>query len=639
MLALALAGSSSEARAAPGDIGYQGPTTTGAGTAPTGSKPESKLWWNDGFWWASMWDSASADFHIFRLDLSTQTWTDTGVALDDRGSTRADVLWDEAAGKLYVASHRFSESPASGYPSRLYRYSYDAATDTYTRDSGFPVTINNYKLETLVIDKDSTGKLWATWVQGTQVYVNRTVCNPVCNDASWGTPLLLSPTAVKADDISSVIAFAGSKVGVLWSDQNKAAFSFAVHADDQPDNAWTLETALQGPGLADDHINLKTDVTGRVFAAVKTSKSSSLDPLTMLLVRDPAGDWSSYVFGRVQDHHTRPILELDEADGIVHMFATSPGSGGTIFEKTAPVDSISFAAGLGTAVIKDADGKVNNVTSTKQNVSASTGLVVAAAGSNSHYWHNYLPLGGGGPAPPTASFTASPTSGTAPLTVNFTDTSSGNPNEWAWDFQNDGIVDSTVKNPTFTYTSVGTYSVRLTVTNSVSSSNTTKANYITVATSGGGSTLTFTPTDDAYVRSNFPDENTGGQATIRAFKNLAETNSYLKFQVAGVTGPVTSVKLRLYVVDGSTVAGKIYGVPDTSWSEGAITWTSRPPVGSLLASGGSAPVGTWVEFDLGSAVTANGIYSFALKDGGDNAVWYSSKEGANPPQLVVTFGS
>jgi PKD repeat protein len=235
-----------------------------------------------------------------------------------------------------------------------------------------------------------------------------------------------------------------------------------------------------------------------------------------------------------------------------------------------------------------------------------------------------------------ASFTAVPSSGSAPLTVQFTDTSSGTVESRAWDFTNDGTVDSTEANPTFEYATPATYTAKLTVANAAGSSSTTRT--ITVNPPGGGSKLTFTPTDDAYVRSNFPDENSGGQTTIRAFKNLAETNSYLKFSVAGVTGPVTSVTLRLYVVDGSSAAGKIYGVTDTLWSEGAITWSTRPSAGSLLASGGSAPVGTWVDFNLGSAVAGDGTYSFALKDGNDNAVWYSSKEGANAPQLVISFG-
>jgi trimeric autotransporter adhesin len=624
------------AGSAPGDVGFEGPPSNGSGSAPTGSKPESKLWWNDGFWWASMWDPASADFHIFKLDTGTQTWSDTGVALDDRSGTRADTLWDAAAGKLYVASHRWSESPASGYPARLYRYSYNASTDTYTRDSGFPVTINNFRTETLVIDKDSTGQLWATWVQGGKVWVNASACSPACNDASWDTAFSINPANVNSDDISSLIAFGGNKLGVMWSNQTTSTDYFAVHSDSAADNVWTIESALQGSGLADDHINLKTDSSGRVFAAVKTSKSGSADPLTMLLVRSTGGSWSSHVFGLKRDHHTRPIVLLDEANGLVRMFATAPESGGTIYQKTSPLDSISFAGGLGTPIVKDADNQVNNVTSTKQNLDASTNLVVLAHSGALRYFHNFVSLAGGG-EPPAASFTAVPSSGSAPLTVQFTDTSSGAVNSRAWDFQDDGSVDSTAASPTFTYASPGTYTARLTVSNGAGSSSTTRT--ITVTPSGGGSTLTFTPTDDAYVRQPYPNEQTGAQTTIRVYKGASETHSYLKFTVSGVTGPVSSVELRLFVTDASAVAGSVYHVADTSWLESTITWTTRPTPGALITTGGAAPIGTWMEFDLTGAVGGNGTYSFVLKDGGDNAAWYSSKEGANDPQLAVTFGS
>jgi hemolysin type calcium-binding protein len=399
VLSLALFALPAVANAAPGDIGFEGPTTTGGGGGASGEKPESKLWWNDGFWWGSMWHAASGDFHIFRLEEGSQSWVDTGVALDDRPATRADTLWDGAAGKLYVASHRFSESPASGHPSRLYRFSYEAATNTYTRDAGFPVLINNFRTETLVIDKDSSGQLWATWVQGGKVWVNRSLCNPACNDASWGTAFALPVAAVKGDDISSLIAFGGDRVGVLWSNQNNWTFGFAIHSDSQADEVWSLETALAGTQLSDDHINLKTDSGGRVYAAIKTSKTANPDPLTMLLVRQAGGGWSSHVFGREQDNHTRPIVVLDEQHGIVHMYATDSGSGGAIVEKTTPMSAISFPTGKGTPVIKDADGQVNNATSTKQNVNSTTGLVVLAASNNWHYMHSFQALGGG-PSPP-----------------------------------------------------------------------------------------------------------------------------------------------------------------------------------------------------------------------------------------------
>ncbi|MDZ5661737.1 ThuA domain-containing protein [Nocardioides sp. S-58] len=71
---------------------------------------------------------------------------------------------------------------------------------------------------------------------------------------------------------------------------------------------------------------------------------------------------------------------------------------------------------------------------------------------------------------PSASATATPSSGVAPLTVQFSSAGSRDPDEgdsivgYAWDFQNDGTVDSTQPDPTFTYTANGVYDARLTVT-------------------------------------------------------------------------------------------------------------------------------------------------------------------------------
>ena len=65
---------------------------------------------------------------------------------------------------------------------------------------------------------------------------------------------------------------------------------------------------------------------------------------------------------------------------------------------------------------------------------------------------------------PVADFTATPPFGAAPLSVQFTDTSSAGATAWQWDFDNDGVVDSTQRNPSHVYTTQGTYSVRLDVT-------------------------------------------------------------------------------------------------------------------------------------------------------------------------------
>ncbi len=86
--------------------------------------------------------------------------------------------------------------------------------------------------------------------------------------------------------------------------------------------------------------------------------------------------------------------------------------------------------------------------------------------------------------PPAAAFSADPVSGKAPLNVRFTDESTGPVTAYAWDFDNDGSVDSIEKNPVWTYTSAGTYSVRLVVRGPNGTDDELRTDYITV--SGGG---------------------------------------------------------------------------------------------------------------------------------------------------------
>jgi len=81
---------------------------------------------------------------------------------------------------------------------------------------------------------------------------------------------------------------------------------------------------------------------------------------------------------------------------------------------------------------------------------------------------------------PVSAFSATPISGTVPLEVQFTDESTGVITGWNWDFNSDGLVDSTQQNPLHTYTGAGEYSVSLTVTNP-SGSHTTSQNVLAEA--------------------------------------------------------------------------------------------------------------------------------------------------------------
>ncbi|MFZ1685229.1 MAG: S8 family serine peptidase [Candidatus Zixiibacteriota bacterium] len=89
---------------------------------------------------------------------------------------------------------------------------------------------------------------------------------------------------------------------------------------------------------------------------------------------------------------------------------------------------------------------------------------------------NYVTVTGA----PTANFIGSPTSGYTPLTVAFTDQSTGGPTSWSWTFGDGGT--STLQSPGHQYTVAGTYTVALTATNACGNNTLTRTNYITVTT-------------------------------------------------------------------------------------------------------------------------------------------------------------
>jgi beta propeller repeat protein len=83
------------------------------------------------------------------------------------------------------------------------------------------------------------------------------------------------------------------------------------------------------------------------------------------------------------------------------------------------------------------------------------------------------------PIKPVAEFTADKTSGKKPLTVAFKYTGTGAPDTYFWDF-GDGINSKHKVTATHTFTKTGSFTVKLTVTNSAGSSTSTKSKYIAV---------------------------------------------------------------------------------------------------------------------------------------------------------------
>ena len=98
--------------------------------------------------------------------------------------------------------------------------------------------------------------------------------------------------------------------------------------------------------------------------------------------------------------------------------------------------------------------------------------------------------------PPTAGFTATNTTGCAPLSVQYTSTASANTTTFNWQFPGGTPATSTAQNPVVSYATPGTYSASLTVGNAAGNNTATQTNLVTV---GGTPTTGFTAASNGAV--------------------------------------------------------------------------------------------------------------------------------------------
>jgi len=127
---------------------------------------------------------------------------------------------------------------------------------------------------------------------------------------------------------------------------------------------------------------------------------------------------------------------------------------------------------------------------------------------------------GGVVNPPVANFSASSTTVSEGGSINFTSTSTGSPTSYSWTFESGTPSTSTAQNPTVTYSTIGTYNVSLTVTNSEGNDTESKSNYITVQE--------YVPTYCTSQGNDFSYEWIAG-VTIGDFTNTSTGSAYSDF--------------------------------------------------------------------------------------------------------------
>ena len=217
-----------------------------------------------------------------------------------------------------------------------------------------------------------------------------------------------------------------------------------------------------GPGSA--YSDTTTTNEGRTYRTDAVDIEAISGGYTLCYIRE--GEWTKYtvesptaasypVTLRVANWATSPARTIEiQVDGATQRTVTVPYTGSTSTFRTIQT-TLTIPAGRHAVTLKYHGGSMNL-----------DSMVFGTA-----------------PAPIlTAAFTATPTSGTAPLTVQFTDASTGSPTSWSWSF-GDGTT-STMPSPSHTYQANGAYTVSLTVRNAAGQSKTeTKTNLITVGSS------------------------------------------------------------------------------------------------------------------------------------------------------------
>ena len=172
------------------------------------------------------------------------------------------------------------------------------------------------------------------------------------------------------------------------------------------------------------------------------------------------------------------------------------------------------------------------------------------------------------------------------LRVSFTDTSTNSPTSWLWNF-GDGST-STAQNPVHDYTTVGTYTVALTATNSAGSNTATKTGAVSVS---AGSSVD-TPTDTTAPTA--PTGVTTSGATQTAFTvywagstDAVGVVSY-EIQVNGILKTVTDSVARSAPVTG-LVAGTVYSVRVRA-RDAAGNYSALSTAATATTTGASIPI-------------------------------------------------
>jgi PKD repeat protein len=384
------------------------------------------------------------------------------------------------------------------------------------RDSQNRIVALEYEGTTYVFELDASGDV--TGYRMTPVYANFSV-----SPTEGVAPLTLDFTDLSTGDIDTW-QWDFDNNGVVDSDLQDPQHTYSNPG------SYTVSLTVSGPGGSDTETKVNYI---RVYAPADANFSASptegIASLTVNFTDFSTGDINTWQWdfdnnGVVDSNFPNPQCTYD-TPGTYSVSLTVSGPGGSDTETKVNYITVYAAAnadfsgspseGIAPLTVNftdlstgdigiwqwdfDSDAEVDSHSRNPEYVYSNPGsytvslTVSGPGGSNTETKVHYITVY----AAANADFSASPTIGAAPLTVTFTDLSTGDIDTWEWDFDNDGVIDSNLRNPQHTYNNPGNYTVGLTVSGSGGSDTETKLDYITVcaAPTFSMSNLDIVPTE------------------------------------------------------------------------------------------------------------------------------------------------
>jgi len=329
---------------------------------------------------------------------------------------------------------------------------------------------------TMRIKSDSAGD---AYVAGYTTSTNFPVLNAIQSVSGGGNDAFIAKYSSSGSKVYATYLGGSSlerATGIAIDDQGAAYVTGYVTSSNFPVTSGAYQPAISG---TQDYFISKINPSGSSLEySTYLGGPANYDYGGMGIAVD--SDHNAYVIGQVSTTTTFPLV-----DALQSTFGGGPADF-TVSKLNPQGSALLFSTYLGgSASDVPYDITVDN-----------NGIMYVAGGTGSTNfplknplqssitsggWTGALTIIGAPVTAPIANFTATPLSGPAPMTVQFTDASTSNaPLTYEWDFDSDGNVDSTDPNPQFTYNDPGTYNISLTAINSAGSDTELKEKYITV---------------------------------------------------------------------------------------------------------------------------------------------------------------